>query len=69
MNAPHEKEITIIVNGRPKKVPDRPISFEEVVALAKKASPELFPAASTPASKPRAASKAHKRNGKNGRRP
>ncbi|MBL8824602.1 MAG: multiubiquitin domain-containing protein [Planctomycetia bacterium] len=29
-----DKEITIIVNGRPKKVPDRPISFEEVVALA-----------------------------------
>lgn len=28
------KEVTIIVNGRPKKVPDKNISFEEVVALA-----------------------------------
>lgn len=34
MSAPHEKEVTIIVNGRPKKVPDQDISFEEVVALA-----------------------------------
>ena len=34
MNAGHEKEITIIVNGRPKKVPDKDISFEDVVALA-----------------------------------
>jgi len=29
-----EKEINIIVNGRPKKVPDKDISFEDVVALA-----------------------------------
>jgi non-canonical (house-cleaning) NTP pyrophosphatase len=29
-----DKEVNIIVNGRPKKVPDQPISFEEVVALA-----------------------------------
>ncbi len=34
MSDSHEKEITIIVNGRPKKVPDKDISFEEVVALA-----------------------------------
>lgn len=34
MSAAHEKEINIIVNGRPKKVPDKDISFEEVVALA-----------------------------------
>ena len=34
MSAPQDKEINIIVNGRPKKVPDRPISFEAVVALA-----------------------------------
>ena len=34
MSAPQDKEINIIVNGRPKKVPDHPISFEEVVALA-----------------------------------
>lgn len=34
MSDPQEKEINIIVNGRPKKVPDKPISFEEVVALA-----------------------------------
>ena len=30
----HEHEVNIIVNGRPKRVPDRPISFEEAVALA-----------------------------------
>lgn len=34
MSDSHEKEITVIVNGRPKKVPDKDISFEEVVALA-----------------------------------
>lgn len=34
MNTQHEKEINIIVNTRPKKVPDRAITFEEVVALA-----------------------------------
>ncbi len=34
MSNQNEKEINIIVNGRPKKVPDRDISFEEVVALA-----------------------------------
>jgi hypothetical protein len=34
MSTAHEKEINIIVNGRPKKVPDRDISFAEVVALA-----------------------------------
>ena len=36
MNMSHQqdKEINIIVNGRPKKVPDRDISFDEVVALA-----------------------------------
>lgn len=34
MNTLQEKEINIIVNGRPKKVPDAPISFEQVVALA-----------------------------------
>jgi hypothetical protein len=34
MTTQHEKEINIIVNGRPKKVPDAPISFEQVVALA-----------------------------------
>ena len=32
-NAP-EKEINIIVNGRPKKVPDHDITFDQVVALA-----------------------------------
>ena len=32
MNATHE--VNIIVNGRPKKVADKPISFDEVVALA-----------------------------------
>lgn len=30
----HEKEINIIVNGRPKKVPDKDMTFEEIVALA-----------------------------------
>jgi hypothetical protein len=34
MSASHDKEINIIVNGRPKKVPDKDISFDEVVALA-----------------------------------
>jgi hypothetical protein len=34
MNTLQEKEINIIVNGRPKKVPDQNISFEQVVALA-----------------------------------
>ena len=34
MSAPHEKEITIVVNGRPKKVPDQPVSCEAAVALA-----------------------------------
>jgi Multiubiquitin len=34
MSASHDKEINIIVNGRPKKVPDKNISFDEVVALA-----------------------------------
>ena len=34
MSSSHEKEINIIVNGRPKKVPDRDITFDEVVALA-----------------------------------
>lgn len=34
MSAPHDKEINIIINGRPKKVPDKDISFDEVVALA-----------------------------------
>ncbi|HVX12045.1 MAG TPA: multiubiquitin domain-containing protein [Pirellulales bacterium] len=34
MSAEHEKEINIIVNGRPKKVPDKPISFAQVVTLA-----------------------------------
>jgi len=34
MSAPQEKDINIIVNGRPKKVPARDISFDEVVALA-----------------------------------
>lgn len=34
MNATHEHEITIIVNGRPKKVLGPSISFEQVVALA-----------------------------------
>jgi len=34
MNAEHEKEVNIIVNGRPKKVNQTVISFEEVVALA-----------------------------------
>lgn len=34
MSTSHEKEINIIVNGRPKKVPDKDISFEEVIALA-----------------------------------
>ena len=29
-----DKEVNIIVNGRPKKVPNKDISFEEVVALA-----------------------------------
>ena len=29
-----DKEINIIVNGRPRKVPDRDISFDEVVGLA-----------------------------------
>ena len=34
MSASHEKEINIIVNGRPKKVTQTVISFEEVVGLA-----------------------------------
>ena len=34
MNDKQEKEINIIVNGRPRKVANKPISFEEVVALA-----------------------------------
>jgi hypothetical protein len=34
MTTSHEKEINIIVNGRPKKVPDKDISFEDVVGLA-----------------------------------
>ncbi|MCB9924346.1 MAG: multiubiquitin domain-containing protein [Planctomycetaceae bacterium] len=34
MSAPHDKEINIIVNGRPKKVPEGDISFEAVIALA-----------------------------------
>jgi multiubiquitin len=34
MSNSHEKEINIIVNGRPKKVPDKDITFEEVVVLA-----------------------------------
>lgn len=34
MSASQEHEVNIIVNGRPKKVPDQPISFEQVVALA-----------------------------------
>jgi hypothetical protein len=34
MSDSHEKEITIIVNGRPKKVTGPSISFEQVVALA-----------------------------------
>ena len=34
MSTTHEKEINIIVNGRPTKVPDQDITFEEVVALA-----------------------------------
>jgi hypothetical protein len=29
-----DKEVNIIVNGRPKRVPNRDISFEQVVALA-----------------------------------
>lgn len=31
---PHSHETTIIVNGRPKKVAQNAITFEEVVALA-----------------------------------
>lgn len=34
MSTTQEKEINIIVNGRPKKVPDAPISYAQVVALA-----------------------------------
>jgi len=34
MSEAKEKEINIIVNGRPRKVADKDISFEEVVALA-----------------------------------
>ncbi len=34
MNVVHDKEVNIIVNGRPRKVPNKAISFEEVVALA-----------------------------------
>ena len=34
MSAPQDKEINIIVNGRPKKVPDRDISYDDLVALA-----------------------------------
>jgi hypothetical protein len=33
-NTDNHEEVTIIVNGRPKKVPDKEISFEAVVALA-----------------------------------
>jgi hypothetical protein len=40
MNSQQAKEINIIVNGRPKKVPDRDITFEEVVALAFSPIPE-----------------------------
>jgi hypothetical protein len=34
MSTSHEKEINILVNGRPRKVPDAPISYEAIVALA-----------------------------------
>jgi hypothetical protein len=34
MSDSHEKETTIIVNGRPKKVTGTEISFDQVVALA-----------------------------------
>ena len=34
MSNPHEKEINIIVNGRPRKVPNQDITFEAIVALA-----------------------------------
>jgi hypothetical protein len=34
MNAAHDKEVNIIVNGRPRKVENENMSFEEVVALA-----------------------------------
>lgn len=30
----HDKEVTIIVNGRPKVVTERELSFDEIVALA-----------------------------------
>jgi len=30
----HEKEINIIVNGRPRKVPEKDMTFEDIVALA-----------------------------------
>lgn len=34
MSHEHEKEITIIVNARPKKVTTHALSFEQIVALA-----------------------------------
>jgi len=34
MNTSEQKEINVIVNGRPRKVPDAPISYEQMVALA-----------------------------------
>lgn len=34
MSESNDKEINIIVNGRPKKVANQPIFFEQVVALA-----------------------------------
>lgn len=34
MSVAQEKDVNIIVNGRPKKVPDQDISFAQVVALA-----------------------------------
>jgi len=34
MNTSQDKEVNIIVNGRPKKVPNAPIFYEQVVALA-----------------------------------
>jgi len=37
------KEFTIIVNGEPKKVPTRDVSFEEVVNLAYNGNPPTGP--------------------------
>ena len=34
MSASHDREFNIIVNGRPRKVPNKDISFDEFVALA-----------------------------------